>query len=333
VGLSEDQKAMLRLLAQRGEQGYEDIAALKGLSVEEVRAQARDAVRQMEDEGLPAPAIPLEPSASSAPAEPAKEPTAATPPPPPEPAQPAPEAPAEPPPPPPLPPRDAAPKPPPGETTPPARHAKPKPGLPKDPGARAAIAVGLIAVVAIVVILLVGGGGGSGSSTTSGTAGSETAAEGTTSPTSSKELTQAILNPVAGGEGEGKAIFGRVKNKLALQVEATGLQPTEQGQAYTIWLAASPQKMLPLANAQTDRKGRIAAQFQVPTEVLAYLANETFGQIVVSRTSVALLKAALKKASSEKKAPIYTGTHVLEGTVTGPIVGAAKRLEEEKAGR
>ncbi|HEX8752488.1 MAG TPA: Lrp/AsnC family transcriptional regulator, partial [Solirubrobacterales bacterium] len=62
MGLSEDQKAMLRLLAQRGEQGYEDIAALKGLSVEEVRDQARAAVRQLEDEGLPPPAIPLEPS-------------------------------------------------------------------------------------------------------------------------------------------------------------------------------------------------------------------------------------------------------------------------------
>ncbi|HEX8752715.1 MAG TPA: hypothetical protein VF731_04785 [Solirubrobacterales bacterium] len=217
---------------------------------------------------------------------------------------------------------------------PPRGGPKPKPSPPKDPGARAAIAVGLIAVVAIVVILIVGGSGGGGSSTTSGGAGAETSGEGTASPTSSsKELTQAILRPVAGGEGEGKAIFGRVKNKLALQVEASGLQPTKQGEAYTVWLAASPKKMLPLANAQTDKNGRIAAQFEVPTEVLAYLANETFGRIVVSRTSVALLKAALKKASSEKKAPIYTGTHVLEGTVTGPIVGAAKRLEEEKTGR
>ena len=33
MALSEDQKAMLRLLAQR-EEGYEDIGALTGLSVE-----------------------------------------------------------------------------------------------------------------------------------------------------------------------------------------------------------------------------------------------------------------------------------------------------------
>ena len=37
MALSDDQRALLRLLAQR-EEGYEDIAALMGLSVDEVRA-------------------------------------------------------------------------------------------------------------------------------------------------------------------------------------------------------------------------------------------------------------------------------------------------------
>ena len=46
MGLSDDQKAMLRLLAQR-EQGYEDIAALLGLSVDEVRAKVGDALAQL----------------------------------------------------------------------------------------------------------------------------------------------------------------------------------------------------------------------------------------------------------------------------------------------
>ena len=54
MALSDDQKAMLRLLAQR-EQGYEDIAALMGLSVDEVRAKVKDALAQLEDEGLPPP--------------------------------------------------------------------------------------------------------------------------------------------------------------------------------------------------------------------------------------------------------------------------------------
>lgn len=314
---------MLRLLAQRGEQGYDDIAALKGLSTEDVRAQVRDAVKQLEDEGLPPPAIP------GMAAEPQAEPEAPKPPAPeqPEPpVKPEPSVQAAPPPlpPPPLSPPRPAPKP------PRAKGQSSGISLPKDRGVRAAIGAGVLVVVAVIVVLIVGGGGGGGSSTTSTSSETEPASAGGSSSGSSKELTKAVLSPVPGGEGSGVAIFGRVKNKLALQVEAQGLQPTSQGESYTVWLAESPQKMLPLASTETDKHGRIAAQFEVPTEVLAYLANETFGQIVLSRTSNALLKVALKKATSEKKSPAYTGTHVLEGTVTGPIVGAAKRLEEAK---
>ena len=46
MALTDDQKAMLRLLAQR-EEGYEDIAALMGLSVDEVRARVKEALAEM----------------------------------------------------------------------------------------------------------------------------------------------------------------------------------------------------------------------------------------------------------------------------------------------
>ena len=62
----------------------------------------------------------------------------------------------------------------------------------------------------------------------------------------------------------------------------------------------------------------------MPTEVLGYLANETFDQIASPAPTNAALQAALKKATQAKEAPAYTGTEVLRGTVTGPIVGAAK---------
>jgi hypothetical protein len=48
--LSDDQRALLRLLAKR-EEGYEDIAALKGLSVEQVRAEVKDALAELEATG------------------------------------------------------------------------------------------------------------------------------------------------------------------------------------------------------------------------------------------------------------------------------------------
>src|ERR1700759_149814 len=66
---------MLRLLAS-GEQGYGDIAALLGLSEDEVRAKVVGALAQLQAEGKPAPDIPppipggAKPAAEAAPPEP-----------------------------------------------------------------------------------------------------------------------------------------------------------------------------------------------------------------------------------------------------------------------
>src|SRR5258708_13532854 len=99
--LSDDQKAMLRLLAQR-EQGYDDLAALMGLSVDEVRAKVKDALEQLEAEGETPPPVPPEPTPAEEPPVPAEPPTPAE--------SPAPEAPPEPPPPQPPPPNTPPPR-------------------------------------------------------------------------------------------------------------------------------------------------------------------------------------------------------------------------------
>jgi hypothetical protein len=301
MALSEDQKAMLRLLAQRGEQGYEDLAALMGIEVDEVHARAKEAAAQLESEGIPAPAIPPPPGASAVqtPSPPAEQASKPGPQPPSKPAEdPAPPA--------------AKPK-----RTPPPR---PSISLPGGGGARAAIAAGALVLVALVLVLVLSGGEDSGDPTGGG--------DGTSSEqvntANGKEVTQAVLEPVDGSEATGLATFGRVKNSLALQVEANGLEPTDKGESYTIWLYQSPRKMLPLASTRVGEQGRIAAQVAVPTEVLGYLANETFDQIDISRTADATLKASLAKATREKKAPIYTGTDVLRGQITGPIIGASR---------
>ena len=49
MALSDDQKAMLRLLAQR-EQGYDDLASLMGLSVDEVRTKVKEALEEIDKE-------------------------------------------------------------------------------------------------------------------------------------------------------------------------------------------------------------------------------------------------------------------------------------------
>jgi hypothetical protein len=319
VALSEDQKAMLRLLAQRGEQGYEDIAALKGIGVDEVRAQVRDAVEQLEDEGLPPPALPtdaLGPETSTekpAEAETVKPESPAPPPPAPEPPVKAPEPPG----PAPAAARDEQPK-----------RAKPRIAIPSDPGLRGAIVAVALIVVALIVVVIVSGGNGGSDST--GTTASNASESGTETPvTNSTKITKAVLESVDGGDAAGTVIFGRVKNKLALQVLATGLEPTPNDQAYAIWLSQSPQRMLPLAATPVGKTGKIAAQFEVPVEVLGYLANETFKDIAITRVEKSRLESTLAEATKAKESPEYTGTEVLRGEVTGPIVGAANRKEAE----
>ncbi len=307
--LSDDQKAILRLLSQRGEQGYEDLSALLGVSADEIHSRAKAAAAQLESEGIPAPAIP-EPGGGGKPTPPA-----------PAPPVPKPAAPVE-------------PKPIPKHEHHSLKEDAHRLKLLEGRGLWAILA-GAAAVILFVVFIFVGGDGtDSGSDTTTTTSSSsssgkavaalEAAAEG-----GKKDVTKASLQAVDGSDAVGVAIFGRVKKSLALQVAAEGLEPAEEGEGYTIWLAASPQKMLPLASTEVGEDGRIGAQVEVPVEVLAYLANETFGQIAITRTDEKLLKASLAKATKDKDAPAYTGDEVLNGEVTGPIVGAANRKDAE----
>jgi hypothetical protein len=303
VALSDDQKAILRLLSQRGAQGYDDLSALLGVSVDEVHSRAKAAAAQLEGEGIPAPVVP----------EPGSPPVASP--------EPKPVAPIE-------------PKPIPKREHHSVKEEAHRLKLLEGRGLWSLLA-GAAAVVLFVIFILVGGDGtdSGGDSTTASSpdapSGETVAALEKASEGGEKEVTKASLQAVDGSDAVGVAIFGRVKKSLALQVAAEGLEPAEEGEGYTIWLAASPQKMLPLASTEVGEDGRIGAQVTVPVEVLAYLANETFREITITRTDETELKASLAKATKEKDAPEYTGEEVLNGEVTGPIVGAANRKEAE----
>lgn len=338
MALSDDQKAILRLLSQRGEQGYEDLSALMGVDAAEVHRRAKEAAAALEAEGIPAPVIPEPPGGDGGPPSVARDgeapaggpPSPETPPTvPAEPQEPAPEVvhaseaprarPKE--------PRAALPK---GEPRPPLRREL---KLLEGRGLWALLA-GAAVVILFVVFVLSGGGddGGETTTTSSGApSGRTVAALEAAAEQGSGKVTKASLEAVDGSDAIGVAIFGRVRKSLALQVAAEGLEPTGKGESYTIWLAASPAKMLPLASTnEVGEDGRLAAQVEAPVEVLAYLANETFGQIAITRTADSRLEASLRKATKEKQAPAYTGDEVLRGEVTGPIVGAAARVGARK---
>jgi hypothetical protein len=293
VALTDDQRAMLRLLAQRGEEGYEDIAALMGITVDEVRLRVKEALVEVAEPE----AAPEEPAAP-APA-----------PPPPEAPQPvAEEAPA---------PSTAA-----GKQRPRLPSAK----LPKDRGALIGLGAGVLVLVVFAIVLVVGG-----SSSSTDTPASAESGQGGTTPAASENanLTQAVLSPVDGSDASGTALFGRFKKNVLLQVTAEGLEPSQSGQSYAIWLSHSGKAMVPVGTARVPDSGNLAARFQIPTAVLVLVARSAFDEIDITRTTDATLSAAIAKARQSKSESAYTGTDVLRGKITGPFVGAASKTKGE----
>ncbi|HWI96579.1 MAG TPA: hypothetical protein VNS60_10985 [Solirubrobacterales bacterium] len=312
MGLTDDQKAMLRLLAQR-EEGYDDMAALMGISVEEVRERVKEALAEVEEppvsETQPEPPVAPTPPPPSAPAPPA----VAEPPP-----TPAAEEPA------PTPPAPAKPA---GESgsksaTTKKRSAEiPSLKVPKDRGALIGLGAGALVVIALVIVLIVGGDGG-GSSSSGTTSGEASLAENASAAAENKNLTQAVLSADDGSDASGQAIFGRFKKKVLLQVTGEGLEPSNSGESYAVWLSHSGQAMVPVGTVKVKDSGQLAARFEVPPTVLVLVARGAFDEIQVTRTSDSALSAAIAKARKTKKESAYTGTPVLSGKITGPLVGA-----------
>lgn len=280
--LSDDQKAMLRVLAQR-EEGYEDMAALMGISVEELRSRVKEALAEVEEEAAPEPTAP--PEQPSAPEPPALTPTPEPTPPPPPPAPiPAPAAPSA-----------------------PSSRGRLGGRLPKDRGALIGLGLGLLVLAAMAIVLAVSGGGSSSSSSEASTTAENA------------NLTQAVLAPVNGSDASGQALFGRYKGNVLLQVTAQGLDPAPAGEAYAVWLYRSPKLALQIG-AVPEKNGKIAAQLQIPVQLLAYVASGAFDQVDVALTPIAAYRAALAKAKAEKKLPPHLGESVLRGEITGPAI-------------
>jgi hypothetical protein len=296
VPLSNDQKALLRLLAQR-EEGYEDIAALMGLSVGEVRARVRGALKELEGAGGSAAPSRLsgrdlgEAAAISEP-----------------PSSPAPEP----------PPRPTAAAPSPSKRPAPKRSRQPV--LARSRRRLAELAGGALVVLLLVLFATgaidIGDGDADSDSADTATAPAETvgAAGG--------KLTQAVLEPVEGGEASGRALFGRLGKEVVLQVIADGLEPTASGESYTVWLYRSPKLSLRIGAVRVNESGKLGARFAIPTEVLALVANGAFEQIDVSRTSDSAYRAEVARAKREQRLPRYTGESVLRGDIVGPLAEA-----------
>ena len=340
---------MLRLLAQR-EEGYEDIAALTGLGIDEVRSKIKGALADLDsglsqdqramlrlqaqrEEGyddiaaltgssvetvrtkVKGALADLDPGAGEvrAPAGAGEVPAASE-----------------------IPGASAptSPEPPPA---PPSRAAKPRrmpsaeksaPGglkLPEDRGVRRALAAGGAVVIVILLLLVTGvlGGDDDGSEPSAAGSGGGTVSEEANLPTGGKQPTEAILSAVDGSDAGGQALFGRSGQNVVLLLSAKGLPPSPKGQSYTVSLVRSPTQRLPLVATEATDSGIISGRFKIAAQVLGLLAGG-FDEMEVSLVEDDVLRGALAQARKTQKAPDYDGTTVLSGPVTGPIVEAGE---------
>ncbi len=349
MALTEDQRAMLQLLLERG-QSYEDIASLLGSDVDEIRARARSALKDMGGadpdaevsltDFLLGQADPIgradaarhlqgDPDARELATKletqlrliaPGAD----------------------------LPEIPSGGKPSPSRFAPEPKTAK-KQSAAKAPSSPAGTSsggmsghqkrlIGGLAGAAVLVLAVVliatgafSGGGDDGDSTDTvatspGDATSQTASNTTGPQAGDPSVVSALLEPVgdADPDAKGGAVFGQIKKTPVLQVIAKGLTPTTDGENYSIWLYRSDKAAFRLSGVRVTKTGGIAAQIPVPTQVIRFVSNGTFPQIDISLTQDADLKAQAAKDRESKKLTLnHIGESVLRGTIKGPGIGGS----------
>jgi hypothetical protein len=349
MALTDEQRAMLQLLLEGG-QGYDDIASLLGISGEEVRSRAREALREIGgadpdaqvglSDYLLGQADPIgradavrhlqnDPEANALaqsvsaqlrllapkaqlPEIPAPRGGRRAPPPPA-----APEAPA----------RPGGPAPPPAAPAPPAaagesfaaRLSRPFKGLGslsrRHP--RIVVGAGTGALLILVGGLAVAGAFSGG--------GDDSAAECPTSDVTQAQQAGVPSVPLTSigdaTDGEcpptGQLTLGADQNQFALQVNASGLEPTTGDQLYVLWLYRSENEASPIGRQTVDANGNMTGGAPLTPQQLVLIP--AFQTIRVSLASQSEVAQALQGAKGQGKQPLliipFIGQPVLEGPV------------------
>jgi hypothetical protein len=181
------------------------------------------------------------------------------------------------------------------------------------------------ALVVVIVLLVAGVFSGDDEDDAGGTAAASNGGQQATTPDQAGgELTRAVLEPVGGGDAQGVAFFGRIRNVPVLEVRAEGLEPSSGQEGYMIWLYRTDRVALRVGVIdRVGEAGRIVAQIPIPAQALGFVANGTFGTIVVSLTNTAEFDREVDRARRERRLPQFTGRAVLRGEITGPAVEQA----------
>jgi hypothetical protein len=177
---------------------------------------------------------------------------------------------------------------------------------------RLIVGLGSAAVILVVVVLAVTGAfSGDGDAESSAATGTET----TETDDAGQEIQTVALEPAGGGDAVGTATFGIAGGSTAyMDLEIRNLEPAPGGKAYILWLLLSEDEGHPLTPFQVDRDGTFSDRVPIDT-FLTQIAART-RQVNVSLAESEPLLEEVQKAV-EDGTPIipYTGDTVMSGTV------------------
>ncbi len=186
-------------------------------------------------------------------------------------------------------------------------------------GQRQAIAglfgAGILIVVGVLALTGTfdsGGGGGSGNSSSSSSSSSKQASS------NASGLTRAVLTAQNGSGAQGVAVFGQVRKTPVLQINVAHLKPSGPGDAYVIWLYGSPSQAFPIVRQPVGKNGQLRGAAPIPTQLIQALQQGLFNSIDVSLAKNSDITAALTEAKKSQKLPPYAGQSVARGKITGP---------------
>lgn len=167
-----------------------------------------------------------------------------------------------------------------------------------------AILLGAVLLAVILALVLTGVIGGSDDSD---------------EPDSNPSPTTATLKAVPGQSGKGTAQFGFSGANLATNVQISGLEPSAQGDVYTVWLFGST-GAFPLHRTAVGETGSISGQIALDESIICLIAGDVFTEMRVSRVKDSAMRRLERQVSQSDnpQIPDYIGTSVLEGKISMP---------------
>jgi hypothetical protein len=190
-----------------------------------------------------------------------------------------------------------------------------------------AILICLLVGALAIAVFGAGCGGGDSSSDPTAAANDEAQVEATSDATDVKITKKgfgsgtvtAVLRPVDdGSEAAGRFQYTTKLNESRLiKLRATGLDPASGNRQYAVWQKGSRRDMVLLATWHVGADGRLKESWEPNSASQRFLEDG-------SRTTLLITKVGDIARLSEARNSydhIYIGNPVLEGAITGPLVG------------